>query len=71
MDEGLQYISILGKHFDTDSHICLKLIQIGLDVNLATWTENWLKDRKQRVMTNDNALSWEEVSRERCEDESG
>lgn len=33
-----------------------KVVQMDLDRNAVTWIENWLKDCKQRVMTNVSAI---------------
>ncbi|PKU34766.1 rna-directed dna polymerase from mobile element jockey- hypothetical protein [Limosa lapponica baueri] len=52
------------KAFDTVSHSILidKLRKDGLDEWTVGWTENWLKDRAQRVVISGTESSWRSVT---------
>ncbi len=36
----------------------LKVIQLGIDGTLCKWIENWLRNRKQRIVINGTASDW-------------
>ncbi|PKU28317.1 rna-directed dna polymerase from mobile element jockey- hypothetical protein [Limosa lapponica baueri] len=52
------------KAFDTVSHSILidKLRKCGLDDWTVGWTENWLKDRAQRIVIRGTESSWRSVT---------
>ena len=54
----------LQKAFDKVPHdkLMKKVRDIGISGNLADWIENWLKDRRQRVVIGDAHSEWGEVS---------
>ncbi|PKU33643.1 reverse hypothetical protein [Limosa lapponica baueri] len=68
IDEGravdIVYLDF-SKAFDTVSHSILiaKLRKCGLDEWTVRWTENWLKDRAQRVVIRGTDSSWRSVTR--------
>ncbi len=39
-----------------------KVKQLGIDGNVHKWIENWLSNRKQRVVINDTASDWAAVT---------
>ncbi len=39
-----------------------KVKQLGIDGNVHSWIENWLSNRKQRVVINDTASDWAPVT---------
>lgn len=49
----------MAKAFDKVSHkkLIVRLKQIGLEGKLLKWIEGWLKDRRQRVVLGESALS--------------
>jgi hypothetical protein len=50
----------LSKAFDSISHkkLILKLRAYGIHPNVCAWTENFLSNRKQRVIINDHMSTW-------------
>ena len=51
------------KAFDTVAHARLanKLYTYGKRDNMLNWIKSFLKDRKQKVMINDEGASWSDV----------
>ena len=51
------------KAFDNVSHekLVLKMRGMGLEDGIVRWIENWLSDRRQRVVVNGVASGWERV----------
>ena len=52
------------KAFDKVTHkkLMFKVKQLGIDGNVYNWIENWLSDRRQRVVINDTASEWAPVT---------
>ncbi len=52
------------KVFDKVPHnkSMFKVKQLGIDCNVHNWIENWLNNRKQRVVINDTASDWTPVT---------
>ena len=52
------------KAFDKVPHakLLLKIKELGITGKLHTWIENWLKERKQRVVINGAASGWDSVT---------
>ncbi len=54
------------KVFDKVPHnkLMFKVKQLGIDGTLCNWIENWLSNRKQRVVINGAASDWAPVTSE-------
>ena len=52
------------KAFDKVPHrrLMKKVRYIGIDGEVATWVENWLKNRRQRVVVNGQSSEWAPVT---------
>ena len=66
MDQGVPVDAVyldFQKAFDEESHekLALKTKRIGLEDGIVRWIENWLSDRRQRIVVNGVASGWERV----------
>ncbi|OCT79309.1 hypothetical protein XELAEV_18026120mg [Xenopus laevis] len=64
LDSGIAVdVIYFAKAFDTVPHrrLLVKSRNIGLEHNICTWIENWLKDRLQRVVVNGTFSNWTSV----------
>ncbi len=55
---------IFKKEFDKVPHskLLFKVKQLGIGGNVCNWIENWLSNRKQRVVINGTASDWAPVT---------